>query len=114
MVEPAAGENFEKTLSKSAPQAKILHKKYFFLVCRKIPPTGGGGRFALGFEKSKSFLQITMGEMNKAPQAKIFVIETIFTPKIAQKCKKIGQQKMYLIWESPPAGGITENSHPLL
>ena len=37
---------------------------------------------------TRGFLQITMGEIKKAPQAKIFVIGTIFTPEIAQKCKK--------------------------
>ena len=50
----------------------------------------------------------------RTPQAKIFVIGTIFTPKIAQKCKKMANrkftphwgQKMYLIWESPAGGRI--------
>ena len=53
-------------------------------------------------KSSKLFLQITIGEMKKAPQAKIFVIGTIFTPKIAQKCKKWPTEN------SPPVGG-TEN-----
>ena len=56
--------------------------------------------------------------MKKAPQAKIFVLGTIFIPKIAQKCKKNGQQKIHptgggtedvFILGVPPAGGITEN-----
>ena len=32
---------------------------------QKIPPPPGGGRFDLGFEKSKLFLEITMEEMYK-------------------------------------------------
>ena len=54
---PAAGEIFEKTPSKSAPQAKILQKKALFYESatknfqspprwggdRKIPPPGRGG-----------------------------------------------------------------------
>ena len=59
--------------------------------------------------------------MKKAPLAKIFVVGTIFTPKIAQKCKKmanrkftppsVGGQKMYLFWESPGGpGGLQKNT----
>ena len=51
--------------------------------------------------------------MKKAPQAKIFVIGTIFKPKIAQKCKKWPTEN------SPPGWGgerklqkITENLPP--
>ena len=97
-------------------------KKNYTQQLQKIPPPTGGA-FDLGLEKnSKLFLQITMGEMKKAPQKKVFVKGTIFTPKIAQKCKKManrkftppvgGGQKMYLFWESPQPGGITENSPP--
>ena len=47
-----------------------------------------------------------MGEIKKAPQSKIFVIGTIFTPEIAQKCKKWptenpGGPVLDLIWKSP-------------
>ena len=45
-------------------------------------------------------MQVTIGEMKKGPQAKIFVIGTVFTPKIAQKCKKMANRKF-----TPPGGG---------
>ena len=41
-----------------------------------------------------------MEEIKKAPQTKVFVIGTIFTPKIAQKCKKMANRKF-----TPPVGG---------
>ena len=76
-------------------QHQIQHKNKIKTTpqnCRKfLPPTGGEIR--PWFRKnSKLFLQITMGEMKKAPQAKIFVTGTIFTTKIAQKCKKIANR----------------------
>ena len=43
----AAGEIFEKTLSKSAPQAKYLKtKKHFFMNQQKSSPTEGGQKIA--------------------------------------------------------------------
>ena len=39
---PAAGEKFEKALSKSAPQAKILQKKALFMKKKINPPRWGG------------------------------------------------------------------------
>ena len=39
---PAAGENFEKGLSKSAPQAKILQNKGTFMKKFQTPPRWGG------------------------------------------------------------------------
>ena len=58
--------------------------------------------------------------MKKAPQAKILVIGTVFTPKIAQKCKKWptenlppprweGTENVFNFENPPLAGGITEN-----
>ena len=58
---------------------------------QKIPPSTGGK--CPGFKKCKLFLQITMGGIKKTPQAKIPVIGTIFTPKIAQKMQKNDQQE---------------------
>ena len=58
--------------------------------------------------------------MKKAPQAKIFVIESVFTPKIAQKCK-YSQQKIHpprggtenvFILGIPPAGGVGLQKNP--
>ena len=69
---------------------------------QKVPPPPGGD-LTLVSKISKLFLQITIGEMKKVPQAKIFVIGTVFTPKIAQKCKKMANRKF-----TPPMGG-TEN-----
>ena len=52
--------------------------------------------------------------MKKAPQAKISVIGTVFTPKIAQKCKKMANRKFTPRWGGtenvfilgiPPPGG---------
>ena len=78
-----------------APNITLKWKKTYIQQLQKIPPPPGGA-FDLGLEKNY-FLQITMGEMKKAPQAKIFVIGTIFTPKIAKKMQKNGQQKIPLI-----------------
>ena len=68
--------------------------------CRKFLPPLGGGDLTLVSKNLSYFLQITTGEMNKAPQAKTFVIETIFTPKIAQKYKKMANIKF-----TPPERG---------
>ena len=89
-------------------------KKKYTQQLQKIPPPPGG-TFDLRLKKIYVIFADYYGRNEKAPQAKIFVIGTIFTPKIAQKCKKNGQQKihppvgggqkMYLIWESPRPGG---------
>ena len=79
-----------------------MKKKYTQQLQKIPPPTGGGDIWPRFGKNSKLFLQITMGEMKKAPQVKVFVIRTIFTPKIAQKCKK-------LLTENSPPGGGTEN-----
>ena len=52
-----------------------------------------------------------------APKAKIFVMGTVFTPKIAQKSKKLANRKFtraenVFILGIPQPGGITENSPP--
>ena len=44
-----------------------------------------------------------MGENKKAPQAKIFVVGIIFTPKITKKCKKKWPTE-----NTPPLGGGTD------
>ena len=80
---------------------------------QKIPPPLGG--FYLGFEKTLSyFCRLLWEKQKKAPQAKILVIGTIFTPKIVQKCKKmanrkstpVGGQILDFIWEFPLPGGL--------
>ena len=99
-------------------QHQIQHKNKIKNYTQKLQK-----RFDLGFEKTlKSyFCRLLQEKLKKAPQAKIFVIRTVFTPKIAQKCKKmanrkftppVGGQEMYLFWESPRLGGITEKSPP--
>ena len=83
-----------------APNIALKWKKLHPKIAENSSPHRGGGRFDLGFEKnSKLFLQITIGEMKKAPQAKIFVIGTIFAPKM----QKMASRKFTL-----PRGG-TEN-----
>ena len=91
-------------------------KKNYTQQLQKIPPPTGGGHLTSVWKNSKLFLQI-MGEMKRAPQAKIFVTGTIFTPKMQKNGQqKIhppvggdffyrGGQKTYLIWSSPLVGG---------
>ena len=81
-----------------------LHKK----IAEISSPTGGIWPRLRSF-----FLQITMGKIKKALQAKIVVISTIFTPKIANKCKKMANQNppltknppILIKFGNPPAGG---------
>ena len=95
-------------------QHQIQHKNKIKNYTQKLqkspPPTGG------------YLTLVFIGEMKKAPQAKIFVIGTVFTPKTAQKCKKNGQNKIQppggggrkcIYFGNPPRpGGITEKSPP--
>ena len=99
-----------------APNLALKCKKITPKKLQKIPPPRGRGicpRFRKNFEKL--FLQITMGEIKKAPQTKFFVVGAIFTPKIAQKCKKWPTENPHprsggYRKSPPPTGGI----YPLL
>ena len=84
-----------------------MQKNYTQKIAENSSPTGGGiwPRFRKNFEKL--FLQITMGEIKKAPQTKFFVVGAIFTPKIAQKCKKWPTENPH-----PRSGGYRKSPPP--